>query len=265
MLLLSLQRLARTAYQLGEDSTGDAWKAANQSTRHGGSAVPSHPGPCRFGVRFPELLRRERLAVHGIGFRVVAQAQLERIDVERDGQLVHGALEREHSRPLMRSAHRRRRADVGLDDARAHEERRRGIQSARAGVAELHGLRSGTHLFLLVLVADRRSARVLRASDLARRFVTYNPELLEMLQPSLMMALSGQQQDGAVREQVKWTLNDPGPVALARRACGGCRVPSEAHRYHGLIDSGFHAVYRGRSYAAHGHCGPGVRPGPPYR
>ncbi len=47
---------------------------------------------------------------------------------------------------------------------------------------------------------------VLRRSDLARPFVTYNPELLEMLQPSLVRALSGQQADGAVREKGKWTL-----------------------------------------------------------
>src|SRR5579863_5129400 len=51
-----------------------------------------------------------------------------------------------------------------------------------------------------------RDMLVLRASDLARRFVTHNPELLEMLQPSLVMALSGQQKDGAVHEPVKWTL-----------------------------------------------------------
>jgi len=51
-----------------------------------------------------------------------------------------------------------------------------------------------------------RDALVLRISDLARPFVTYNPELLEMLQPSLVRALSGQQADGAVREKVKWTL-----------------------------------------------------------
>jgi AraC-like DNA-binding protein len=65
-------------------------------------------------------------------------------------------------------------------------------------------------------------ALVLRASDLARPFVTHNPELLEMLQPSLVKALSGQQADGAVREQVKWTLkrlladNRPDIQAVAR-------------------------------------------------
>jgi len=67
-----------------------------------------------------------------------------------------------------------------------------------------------------------RDALVLRAGDLARPFVTHNPELLEMLQPSLVKALSGQQADGAVREKVKWTLkrlladNRPDIQAVAR-------------------------------------------------
>ncbi len=51
-----------------------------------------------------------------------------------------------------------------------------------------------------------RDTLVLRASDLARPFATHNPELLEMLQPSLLQAVSRQQPNGAVREQVKWTL-----------------------------------------------------------
>jgi AraC-like DNA-binding protein len=51
-----------------------------------------------------------------------------------------------------------------------------------------------------------RDTLVLRASDLARPFATHNPELLEMLQPSLLKAVAGQQPNGAVREQVKWTL-----------------------------------------------------------
>jgi AraC-like DNA-binding protein len=51
-----------------------------------------------------------------------------------------------------------------------------------------------------------RDMLVLRASDLARPFATHNQELLEMLQPSLLQAVSGPQRNGAVREQVKWTL-----------------------------------------------------------
>lgn len=51
-----------------------------------------------------------------------------------------------------------------------------------------------------------RDTLVLRASDLARPFATHNPKLLEMLQPSLLKAVSGQPPNGAVREQVKWML-----------------------------------------------------------
>jgi len=51
-----------------------------------------------------------------------------------------------------------------------------------------------------------------------------------------------------------------GSVGLrsARRSVRG-------HRYQSMIDAGPHAVHRQGGYAAHGNCGPGVRPGPPYR
>lgn len=67
-----------------------------------------------------------------------------------------------------------------------------------------------------------RNVLVLKADDLGRPFTTHNPELLEMLHPSLMNALSNQNAAASVREQVKWTLkrllagSRPDLVAVAR-------------------------------------------------
>jgi AraC-like DNA-binding protein len=89
---------------------------------------------------------------------------------------------------------------------------RRGTQAAlkpvRVELVRRRGAKRALEDFFgcAVSLGATRDMLVLRAGDLARRFVTYNPELLEMLQPSLVMALSGQQQDGAARAQVKWTL-----------------------------------------------------------
>jgi AraC-like DNA-binding protein len=52
----------------------------------------------------------------------------------------------------------------------------------------------------------RRNALILRATDLARPFVTYNAELLEMLNPQLERALEERRAQSSISEQVKWIL-----------------------------------------------------------
>jgi AraC-like DNA-binding protein len=89
---------------------------------------------------------------------------------------------------------------------------RRGTQTelkpVRVELARPRGAKRAHEGFFgcVVRFGAARDTLVLRASDLARPFATHNPELLEMLQPSLLKAVSGQQANGAVREQVKWTL-----------------------------------------------------------
>jgi AraC-like DNA-binding protein len=100
---------------------------------------------------------------------------------------------------------------------------RAALQPVRVELVRPRGARRALEGFFgcAVSLGAARDILVLRAGDLARRFVTYNPELLEMLQPSLVMALSGQK-DGAAREQVKWTLkrllpdNRPDVQAVSR-------------------------------------------------
>jgi len=58
---------------------------------------------------------------------------------------------------------------------------------------------------------DSRSERdemplVLHATDLDRPFLTYNAELLDMLNPQLERALEERRAQGSISEQVKWIL-----------------------------------------------------------
>jgi AraC-like DNA-binding protein len=68
----------------------------------------------------------------------------------------------------------------------------------------------------------RRNALVLRLADLDLPFVSYNAELLEMLEPQLAKALAGRQAQGSIGAQVKWILkrllagNRPDVLAVAR-------------------------------------------------
>ncbi len=68
----------------------------------------------------------------------------------------------------------------------------------------------------------RRNALVLHATDLDRPFLTYNAELLDMLNPQLERALQERRAQSSISEQVKWTLRRllsagrPGVAAVAR-------------------------------------------------
>lgn len=83
----------------------------------------------------------------------------------------------------------------------------------------------GVHEAFFCCKVNFRAARdllVLRADDLDRPFITHNSELLDMLKPSLVEALSDRRKEGSVRERVKWTLkrllagNRPDIIAVAR-------------------------------------------------
>jgi AraC-like DNA-binding protein len=52
----------------------------------------------------------------------------------------------------------------------------------------------------------RRNALFLHATDLDRPFLTYNAELLEMLNPQLEHALKERRAQSSISEQVKWIL-----------------------------------------------------------
>jgi AraC-like DNA-binding protein len=71
--------------------------------------------------------------------------------------------------------------------------------------AERTGLHR-TYFKCPVLFRAERSRLVLKRVDLDRPFVTYNSELLEMLQPQLEKGLQQQQSSTSITEQVKWIL-----------------------------------------------------------
>ena len=88
-----------------------------------------------FGQAFAQSARRERAAAVRIGVGVVAQAQFDRIDAGRVGQLVHGALEREMALRLHRCAQHDGRVAVHVDDLVA----RRDAAARTPQVAARHG------------------------------------------------------------------------------------------------------------------------------
>src|SRR5579863_1786447 len=82
-------------------------------------------------VAFLQLAAAEGFALDRLALGVVAQSQLHRIHAERIGELIHGALQREHVRQLGRGAHERRRLPVSLDDAHLARHRRIAVHAGR--------------------------------------------------------------------------------------------------------------------------------------
>lgn len=72
----------------------------------------------------------------------------------------------------------------------------------------------------------RRNALVLHATDLDRPFLSYNAELLDMLNPQLERALEERRAQSSISEQVKWILkrllagSRPEISAVARASSG---------------------------------------------
>jgi AraC-like DNA-binding protein len=57
-----------------------------------------------------------------------------------------------------------------------------------------------------IMFGARRNALVLHATDLDRPFLTYNAELLDMLNPQLERAFEERRAQSSISEQVKWIL-----------------------------------------------------------
>src|SRR5258707_508224 len=60
---------------------------------------------------------RERKVLELVELRLVAQPELDGVDIERRGQLIHGGFDREHAARLARCAHIGRRVDIQTRDA----------------------------------------------------------------------------------------------------------------------------------------------------
>ncbi len=83
------------------------------------------------GHALDQLAGRVRLAGLWMGVRLVADAQLDRIEPQLFGELVHGALEAHHARRLARRAHGAGDGDVDPLQEVAGQPVRRGIERAR--------------------------------------------------------------------------------------------------------------------------------------
>ena len=107
--------------------------------RRASSAAWHCAGSSRSARRPRDSTREDALLENGlsfdrIGFGIVAKPKLDRIDAERDRELVHRDFERERAGRFARRALKRRRADVELDEpvrriavrARVEHARRRG-------------------------------------------------------------------------------------------------------------------------------------------
>ena len=118
-------------------------------------------------VALAQRLARVRPVLARILLGVVAQPQLERIDLQREGELVHRALEREIAGRLARRAREGRRRDVELGDAVGREVVRAGVEMAcrqrrvLGQVLEHRGLGDR-------LVRDRREPAVAIAAERER-------------------------------------------------------------------------------------------------
>src|SRR5207237_8704320 len=125
-----LPRHARPRLGGGGHAPTDEPRTVAHRARRG---IALAPAEARGGLRvaLAQLLARPRLAARGLGVGVVAKAQLERIDSELVGELVHRALEREGAATLARRALEGGRADVHLRHAMARRAVRARIERAR--------------------------------------------------------------------------------------------------------------------------------------
>ncbi len=120
-----MRRIGRAGH-----AQADELAAVTHRPRLGGAPRPAEAlRPLR--VTLLDRLARPRLAAGRIGIGVVEHAQLDRIDLQRVGHLVHRRLERVHPRVFAGSAHVGRAGKIELDDAVRHPHVRRGIHGAR--------------------------------------------------------------------------------------------------------------------------------------
>ena len=177
--------VARGAHHLGG--------AVGQETRHGGRRCVVHrvgggrhapadqpaavahrarlgvaPAPAEAlggsSVAFPRRAARERQLLELVLLRLVAQAQLDGIDVQRHRELVHGGFEREDAARLARRAHVGRRVHVHARDAMARVDVRARMQEPARVEERLGELLVGGGL-LVAVVHDGGEAAVARCAE----------------------------------------------------------------------------------------------------
>ena len=100
-------------------------------------------------ITLAQLLRRERFALRRIDLGVIAESELERVHLQRHGELVHRNFQRNHARPFVRRAHCRGCAAMHAHRAVTRGNRRGGVQGAGARRRVFH-----------VVVRHRASRRV---------------------------------------------------------------------------------------------------------
>ena len=115
-------------------------------------------------VAFPRRAARERQLLELVLLRLVAQAQLDGIDVQRHRELVHGGFEREDAARLAGGAHVGRRVHVHGRDAMARVDVRARMQEPARVQERLRELLVGGGL-LVALVHDGREAAVARCAE----------------------------------------------------------------------------------------------------
>ncbi len=115
---------------------------------------------CRGPVAFARRAARERQFLELVLLRLVAQAQFDWIDIQRDGELVHGGFEGKDAARLAGCAHIGRRVHVHRRDAVARVDVRAGMQEPARVEERLRKLLIGGGLLVaLVQIAVRRPSR----------------------------------------------------------------------------------------------------------
>jgi hypothetical protein len=164
----------------------------------GDAFIPAE-ATCAFTHAFDDLAGRKRDAEFGIHGGLVADAQFDRVDVERDGKLIHGAFEREEADRLARRAHRNGGRQVQIDLA----------VRIPAVLARIAGTRAEHRRFEFIVAGLVTRPRFMRlGKDMALRI------------RAQANALHGV---GAVPHDVKELLAGEGKLDLAARGPGGQR------------------------------------------
>src|SRR5206468_5715072 len=104
----------------GGDAEPDEPAPVADARRLGDALLPAEAGGA-FAQSFGEMARGERLLQFRLDLRVVAQAQLDRIESQRLRQLVHRTFERQQPDRVARRAHRIRAWQIELGQAVACE------------------------------------------------------------------------------------------------------------------------------------------------
>ena len=147
----------------GRHAPADQPAAVAHRARLGVAPAPAEAlggGP----VAFPRRAARERQLLELVLLRLVAQAQLDGVDVQRHRELVHGGFEREDAARLAGGAHVGRRVHVHGCQAMARGDVRARVQEPARVQERLRELLVGGGL-LVALVHDGGEAAVARGAE----------------------------------------------------------------------------------------------------